>query len=60
MGMQVGGLLAVDDNGHDRHLDDLAPADQRDIVLKAAGLQFFHQLVDRWLTVGFPDVLIMC
>ena len=40
------GILAQDEEGNDRHLGDLSSADQRDITLRAAALQFHLLLVD--------------
>ena len=42
----AGDLLETDEGGRDRHLDDLSPADARDMVLRAAALQFLDQLLD--------------
>jgi hypothetical protein len=42
----IGDLLGSDDSGHDIHLSDLSPADQRHLILKAVAVQFFYQLID--------------
>jgi hypothetical protein len=37
----AGSLIEPDEHGNDRHLDDFSNADARDMVVRAAGLQFY-------------------